>query len=189
MSTKKERKEEVTTTASSSATTSFSPSELQQEQYQAVSKTLDRTKENLRISTEEARSQIPRYAQAVGEYHEQTIQASREIADNYLESQKEIINSLQSAWAPHVEKTTDMLYAYCISPRKVVGYYTRAVSSFADNTIAATRLLNNAMVANLEAFKTSVQNAKENLKEISRITANSAKTFEAISRDTAAAHQ
>ena len=39
---------------------------------------------------------IPRYTQIVNDYQEQTIQASREIADNYLESQKEIINSLQA---------------------------------------------------------------------------------------------
>jgi protoheme ferro-lyase len=31
------------------------------------------------------------------EYQEQTIQTAREIADNFLESQKEIINSFQSA--------------------------------------------------------------------------------------------
>jgi hypothetical protein len=57
------------------------------------------------------------------------------------------------------------------------------VSSFADNTIAATRLVNNTIFANMEAFKTSMQNAKDNAKEFSRIGANAAKTFEQTSRD------
>jgi hypothetical protein len=41
-------------------------------------------KDNIRRATDEARKDIPRYTQAVNEYHEQTIQTAREIADNYL---------------------------------------------------------------------------------------------------------
>jgi hypothetical protein len=40
---------------------------------------------------------------------------------------------------------------------------------------------------NLEAFKTSFQAARENVKEISRIGVSSAKTLEQISRETTAA--
>jgi hypothetical protein len=36
----------------------------------------------------------------------------------------------------------------------------------------------------LEAFKTSVQTARDNVKEISRIGVNSAKTLEQVSRET-----
>jgi hypothetical protein len=38
--------------------------------------------------------------------------------------------------------------------------------------------------ANMEAFKTSIQNARDNAKEFSRIGVNSARTFEQTSRDT-----
>jgi hypothetical protein len=41
------------------------------------------------------------------------------------------------------------------------------------------------MFANLDAFKRSVQNARDNVKEFSRIGVNSSKTFEEVSRDTA----
>jgi hypothetical protein len=60
------------------------------------------------------------------------------------------------------------------------------VSAFADNTIAVTKLVNNAVFANLEAFKTSVQTARDNVKEFSRIGVNNAKTFEQVARETAA---
>ena len=43
-------------------------------------------------------------------------------------------------------------------------HYARLVSAFADNTIAVTKLVNNAMFANMEAFKTSVQTARDNVK-------------------------
>ncbi|HEY6165949.1 MAG TPA: hypothetical protein VIW25_13670, partial [Nitrososphaeraceae archaeon] len=60
-------------------------------------------------------------------------------------------------------------------------------SSLADNTVTATRLINNAMFANMEAFKTSIQNARDNAREFSRIGVNSTKTFEQVSRDTTTA--
>ena len=40
---------------------------------------------------------------------------------------------------------------------------------------------------NLDAFKTCVQNTRDNLKEFSRIGVNAAKTFEQTSRDTTTA--
>ena len=76
---------------------------------------------------------------------------------------------------------------WMVSPRHLADNYARIVSSFADNTIAATKLVNNTMFANLQAFKTSVQNARDNVKEFSRIGVNAAKTFEQTSRDIIAA--
>jgi hypothetical protein len=38
------------------------------------------------------------------------------------------------------------------------------------------------MFANMEAFKTSIQNARDNVKEFSRIGVNNAKTVEQVSR-------
>jgi hypothetical protein len=67
------------------------------------------------------------------------------------------------------------------SPGHVTEHHARLVSAFADNTIAVTRLVNNAVFANLEAFKTSVQTARDNVKEFSRIGVNSAKTLEQVS--------
>ena len=72
---------------------------------------------------------------------------------------------------------------WMVSPRHLADNYARIVRSFADNTVAATRLVNNTIFANLEAFKTSVQK-KDNAKEFSRISVNAAKAFEQASRDT-----
>ncbi|MBV9176926.1 MAG: hypothetical protein JO327_03700 [Nitrososphaeraceae archaeon] len=46
------------------------------------------TRDNIRKAADEARKEIPRYTQAVNECQEQT---AIKIADNYLESQKQII--------------------------------------------------------------------------------------------------
>jgi ElaB/YqjD/DUF883 family membrane-anchored ribosome-binding protein len=173
-----------TTTTSTSTT---SPTEHNAQYRQTVNRALDETRDNIRRSTDEARREIPRYTQAVNEYQEQTIQAAREIADNYIESQREIINSLQSACLPQIEAANKLFTASVVSPRHVVDNYARVVSNVADNTVTATRLINNTIFANMEAFKTCVQNARDNVKEFSRIGVNNAKTFEQVSRDSTTA--
>jgi phage-related protein len=184
MSSKNETKEDTitstTTTATSPSRSSYSQ---QQEQEQSVNRALNETRDNIRKTIDEARNQIPRYTQAVNDYQEQTIQATREIADNYLDSQREIINSFQTAWVPQIENANRAFWSNWMSPRQATETYARIVSSFADNTIAATRLVNNAIFANMDAFKTSIQHAKENAKEFSRIGVNAAKTFEQTTRD------
>jgi hypothetical protein len=185
-----ERKDEdiASTTATTTKTTTSSPSQVQpqEEQRQSVNNALDETRDNIRRSIDEARKDIPRYTQAANEYQEQTIQTTREIADSFLESQKEIINSVQSTWVPAVERTYGVFWNYWMSPRRITDMYARTVSSIADNTIAATRVVNNTVFSNLDAFKTSIENTRDNLKEFSRIGVNAARTYEQTSRDTTA---
>jgi hypothetical protein len=145
---------------------------------------LDETKDNIRKTTDEARKDIPRYTRLVNDYQEQTIQAAREIADNYIESQREVINSVQSAWIPYIENAYGTFWNYWMSPRRMTEIYGRIVSNFADNTVAATRVANNAVFVNMETTKTLMQNARDNAKEWSRVGVNTAKTLEQRSRET-----
>jgi vacuolar-type H+-ATPase subunit H len=184
-----QRKDEETTSTTAARTTS-SPSQIQQQeegQRQSINKAIDETRDNIRRATDEARSQIPRYTQATNEYQEQTIQTTREIANNFLESQREIINSFQSAWVPLIERTYGVFWNYWMSPRRVTEVYARAISTVTDNTVAAARLVNNTVFSNLDAFKTSIQNTRDNLKEFSRIGVNAARTYEQTSKDTTTA--
>src|SRR5919197_1771657 len=156
----------------------------QREQQEAINKALDETKNHIKRTTDEARKDIPHYTQIVNEYQEETIQAARQMADNYLESQREIINSLQSALVPQIETANRLVSSNWTSPRNVTEDHARLVSPFVDNTIAVTKLVNNAIFANLEAFKTSVQTARDNVKEFSRIGINSTKISEQASTHT-----
>jgi hypothetical protein len=76
-----------------------------------------------------------------------------------------------------------------MSPRSAAEIYARTVSSFADNSIATTRIANNAIVANMEAMNTFIARKKDDVKEFSRLAINVAKTFEQTSRDTASSQQ
>jgi hypothetical protein len=146
--------------------------QFQREQQQAVNKALDETRDNIKKTTNEARKEIPRYTQIVNDYQENTIQAIREITDNFVDSQKDIIVNSFRLWSDWIT-----------SPRQVAENYGKVVSSLADNAVSVTRVLNNAVFANLDSVNTFVQHTKENVKELSKIGANTVKTFQQVSSD------
>ena len=145
--------------------------------------TLDETKSTVKKTTDEAIKEIPRFTKAVNEYQEESIQATKDIADNFLESQKEVIHSVQSLWVPYVENIQNSYWSYWTSPKRATENYARAVSNITDSTIASTRLANNVLFATMETWKTSIQHARDNAKEFSRLNANVAKTFENVAKD------
>ena len=167
MSTKKQDKKEDT-----NETHSITEQQFQQEQQQAVTKVLDETRDNIKKTTNEAKKEIPRYTQIVNDYQENTIQSIREITDNYVESQKDILMNSFQMWSN-----------WTVSPRQMAESYGKIVSSIADNAVAATRVINNTVFANIDSVNTSVQHATENVKELSNIGANTVKTFQQVSRD------
>jgi hypothetical protein len=186
MSTKKESDKTTArvsddTSRVETTTTTATPS--LSEQRHSVDRALDETRDNIRRTIEEARKEIPRRTQAFNDYQEHSLQTAREITDRYLESQKEIIKSFQSTWAPYVENSYEVFWSRWASPQKAAEIYARTVSNFADNAIVTTRIANNVMFANMEALKTIIEHRKDDVKEFSRIAVNTAKTFEQTSRN------
>jgi Na+/serine symporter len=105
------------------------------------------------------------------------LQAVKEITENFIESQKTIIRSIQSAWRPFNQNVNTTVNAWN-SPEAVANAYSRFVSNVADNTVTYLRTTNNLVFASLDAYKTTMQHAKENTKQIFDINTKAAKTFE-----------
>ncbi len=143
-------------------------------------------KMRLKSQLEKQQKRFLNYTQRLGDIQEQTIQTTREIADNYIESQKEIISIYQSVWTPFIENANSRFWNYwSISPKGIAETYGTVISSFADNVISATRLTNNAVSANMELFSTALQQTKDNSKEFSRLGINAAKVFNEASNEIA----
>jgi hypothetical protein len=54
------------------------------EQNHAVDRALDETRDNITKTIDEVRREIPRNTQAINDYQEHTLQASKEMIDTYL---------------------------------------------------------------------------------------------------------
>src|SRR3954452_19642402 len=160
----------------------------QQDVNESVNRALDQTKDNINRSIQESKNQIPHYNTIVNSYQEQTLQAVKEISENYIESQKSIISSFQSAWRPFNQNINTNINSWN-SPQAVANAYSRFVSNVADNTVTYLRTTNNLVFASLDAYKTTMQHAKENTKQIFDINTKTAKTFEQNSRELTRAAQ
>src|SRR5678815_5041737 len=148
---------------------------------ESVNRSLDEAKDNIRKSIDESKNQIPRINNIVNSYQEQSLQTAKEISEQYIDSQKEIISSLQAAWRPINENYSSIATNFS-SPDAVAKAYTRFVSNWADNAVSAVRLTNNVIFSNLDSMKSVLQQAKDNSKHLSNLGVNTAKTLEQNSR-------
>ena len=148
---------------------------------ESINRSLDETKDHINRSIDESRNQIPHYNDIVNSYQEQSLQTAQEISEQYIESQKAVINFLQSAWKPYSESFNG-LFARFASPDAMTKAYTKYVSNFADNTVSAIRLTNNMIFSNLDSWKSTLQQARDNARQLSNISVNAARTFEQNSR-------
>jgi hypothetical protein len=152
----------------------------------SINRSLDQTKDNINRSIDESRNQIPRYNNIVNSYQEQSLQTAKEISEEYIESQKAVISSLQSAWRPYSESFSGLVTS-CASPDSMTKAYAQCVSKFADNAVSAIRLTNNMIFSNVDSMKSGLQQAQDNAKHISSLNVNAARTFEQNSRQIASA--
>jgi hypothetical protein len=154
-----------------------------QQQYQATIRSIDDTKNNIHQALEEVRRETPRYSQAVTDFQVQTVDATHEIANNFLDSQKEVISSIQSAWTPVVQTTNNNImaattpYYYFFSPGQIADIYARTIGAITEAYVASTRMATNVLFAGIEATRATTNYARQNAKEAARVTSNTAKTF------------
>jgi len=152
---------------------------------ESVNQSFDETKDNIKKSIDESKKQIPRINDIVNSYQEQSLQTTKEISEEYIDSQKQVVNSLQSAWRPYNEIYTGLVTNY-YSPDAAVNAYTRFVSNVADNTVSTIRLSNNVIFSTLDTWRPLLQQTKDVSRHISNMGVNTARVFEQNSRQIAA---
>jgi hypothetical protein len=157
----------------------------QQDFTDSINDVLDQTKNNINKSIDESKNQIPQYNNIVNSYQEQSLQAAREISENFIESQKAIINSIQSAWRPYQRNFNTILNNTCNPQAAEVGYKI-FINTVAENTVTALRTTNNLVFSSLDAFKTTIQHSKDTTRQIFDMNAKTAKTLEQKTREISA---
>ncbi|MRN60888.1 MAG: hypothetical protein FIO03_02365 [Nitrosopumilales archaeon] len=152
------------------------------QQSHGMIKALDESKENIRQGINEAKAEIPRFTQIVKDFQETAIESTKEISDAFIESQRQVISSLQSVWIPSLVDAYGSIWNYWTLQPIISDIYVSMVRITADNMIAATRLANNIIFTNIEAAKALMPQLKDNAKELLRLSENAAKSFEQTSR-------
>jgi hypothetical protein len=122
-------------------------------------------------------------------FQNETADATMEIANNFLESQKEIIGSLQSAWTQMVGRrgeeegkgqywtTPGMMMGMLLSPREMTDIYARTIGIMTETYVASTHMATGLIFAGMEAARATTSYVRQNAKEAARVTSNTAITF------------
>jgi hypothetical protein len=169
-SNREERKDDSTIS-------SLSSEKQQQEIREAIVDAFDEAKGNTERALTEAKKEVPRYREAINNHQEKTLEAAKEIADYYIDSQKEIFNLFQqSAWMSILSRNeygTFWLNWTSSVTKRMTETYAKIVSGYLGSILAATTLMNNMISVNMEACNASLQQANE----FSKISANNVKTI------------
>ena len=142
----------------------------------------------LKRQATESKKDISTYAEQFIALQERAIETASDIAEGYIELQREIINSFNhfvwtTPYMENVENRTPTAIPNVFSlPRtelynntiRMVHVYTRTV---VDNYITTTRLANKAAFTHAELINTSLRQVGNHAREYSRIGINAAKNF------------
>ena len=150
---------------------------------ESLKQTFDESKKSIDESIKEARNQIPRYTETVNQVQEQTLQATKDIAENYLEYQKQTIDSFQSVSTPYIHNVNNQFLNNQDYFRRMPEMYTKLVNNYAENTIAMSRIFNDMAFSNIEVFKNVVDNTKKQSKHLAEIGKRNVSVYERIERD------
>jgi septal ring factor EnvC (AmiA/AmiB activator) len=165
------------------------PSQIHRDQQESINRSFDQTRNNIKKTINEVEKDISDYAEQLTNLQETAIEATRDIADNYLESQKEMYNSFnQSIWTPYVEylanaNRTSAFPGMCSQSKAEV--YGNTLTTMFDNFVTAGRLANKTVFANAELINTSFQQARNNVREFSRIGVTAARNIHQASNELA----
>ena len=143
---------------------------VQEQEQEAIETVLDETKRTIKKTVNEAKREIPRYTQAIGQLQEETIQATKEIGYDCIELQREAANLIPKLQERYLSYSVPWM-----SPTLVTEYYSRMVDNFVDNAVSVTNLANNLVMVNMESIQLLTDSSRdywrvgvENTKAISR---------------------
>jgi len=143
------------------------------QQQDAINKTLDNTLHNLKRSTDEARREIPQYTQRIAEYQEKTIQTIKDIASDFIEAEKQVVNSFQSHGdrkSSNVNFSNGLWDLY--NPQRIAENHAVIVNNFTSYLLTTNNLINNALASNMRVYNTALEQTRDNVKAFTKTNTN-----------------
>jgi hypothetical protein len=137
------------------------------QQQDAINKTLDNTLNNIKRTTDEATYEIPRYTQRIAEYQEQTIQTVKDIASDFIKSEKQVIGSFQSQVDRNSGNTNGVWDLY--NPQRIAENYAVMVNNFTSYLLNSS---NNVLASNMRVYNTALEQTRDNLKACAKTNTN-----------------
>jgi hypothetical protein len=147
------------------------------QQQDAINKTLQNTLHNVKRITDEARREIPQYRQRIAEYQEKTIQTVQDIASDFIEAQKQVIDSFQSQQQQGDRNSSNGINFSnglwnLYNPQRIAENNAAMVNNFTSYLLNASNLINNALASNMRVYNTALEQTRDNVKAFTKTNTN-----------------
>jgi hypothetical protein len=154
----------------------------EEDSAQAVIEATEEPKKSIeKIMTEAKNQSTPQYnnqsiaaAAAAGsqEQTSQTSQTSRDITNNYLELQKEAIDSFQSAFIPYFQNTQNQFWNNQGYFKSISEMYSRLANNYIESAMALSRMWSDVMSSNMNFLKNANNSSSPSTSSTSSSVAN-----------------
>jgi hypothetical protein len=138
-----------------------------------ISEATDQVTENINEYQEKNREILGESIEATNKYQQESINTIQSFSNNYnniiqsfsnnnIELQKNLLNTFNSVGARFLDNALDNSYwNNFIYPRRYTDIYNKTNQNIKDNTVNATRRLNEFVMASTEAFSKSIEIAQK----------------------------
>jgi hypothetical protein len=145
----------------------------EQESAQAVIEATEEPKKSIETMMAETGNQVPQYTQSITDNQEHNIQTTRDITENYLEMQKQAIDSFQSVFIPYFQNTQNQLWNNQEYFKSISAMYSRFVSNYLESAMAFSRMWIEVAYSNMNFLRNANNSSSVNESRMSNFEVDS----------------
>ena len=133
----------------------------EEQSAQSVLEVSEESSESIERNTEDTSNQAHHNTQAIADTQEQTSQAPKALAENYLELQNQVINSFQSVYMPYLGNIQKQFWNNQDFLRSIPEIYSRLISNYIESAIAFSKMWNDIAFASASSFRNAINKTNE----------------------------
>ena len=107
------------------------------------------------------RANIDKSIDTSNKYQQENINTIQSITNNTIELQKNFANTFQSVFSKFIDDTSKSYWNNNLYPQRYTDVYSKTNQNVADNTVNATRRINDVALASAETFNKSIEIAQK----------------------------
>jgi hypothetical protein len=137
----------------------------QRQQIENTTSTLSETTNKVTNSVNEYqqtnRAILDKSIDTSNKYQQETINLVQSITNNTIELQKNFANTFQSVFSKFIDDTSKSYWNNYLYPQRYTDVYNKSNQNVTDNTVNATRRINDIALASAETFNKSIEIAQK----------------------------
>ena len=126
-----------------------------------ISDTTNKVANNVNEYQQTNRAILDKNIDASNKYQQESINTLQSITNNTIELQKNFANTFQSVFSKFLDNTSKSYWNNYLYPQRYTDVYNKTNQNVTDNTVNATRRINDIALASAETFNKSIEIAQK----------------------------